>query len=334
MRKTLKQVLQILDGKPTRMRGQSMTELALTMPIFLIMLVGLTEVGWFANNYLILTDVVRSAGRYGSIHDPMEWAPGEEWNNERHDCDVVGTGVNGEDVFTTPHSDPGDDLYAQPLPGPDFYNGVESDQLGYYDGVACDALVNMLPLDFKDGEDDIVVSVFSYATFQNCGSGPCIRIVGRYPNQANECATDTFDPFDADRDGVVDTFENATFFDNPGGGGSEGYRGYVFRAHQVPDDDNSCIGSDFSNERMEELLNSTLVKSDITQDATPLELGFIPNYGLVLVEMQWNSYQLLGLPFFSWVGNPIRVRVWSLFPVSAAEPDLDCWTNPQCVRTD
>jgi hypothetical protein len=67
-----------------------------------------------------------------------------------------------------------------------------------------------------------------------------------------------------------------------------------------------------------------LTKADIVQSLTATERGFLPNYGLVLVEMQWNSYQLLGLPFFSWIGNPVTIKIWGMFPVSAAEPDIVC----------
>ena len=73
---------------------------------------------------------------------------------------------------------------------------------------------------------------------------------------------------------------------------------------------------------MEEQLNRTLTETDLTETLANDEIQELPNFGLVLVEMQWNSYQLLGLPFFAWVGDPIRIHVWSIFPVSAAEPDM------------
>jgi hypothetical protein len=327
MRKTWKKALAVLDGTPTGMRGQSMVELAITMPIFLIMLVGLVEVGWFANNYLILTDVVRAAGRYGSIRDPLDWVEGEEFNHHRLDCDVADPAKGGWDGSTTFNILPPGEFVTTPPPlGAPFYTGVESEDYGYYDGVACAAIRNMAPLYFNEEEDDIVVSVISYVVINNCGSGSCVRVAGRYPSKSNECG-ETVEPFDIDRDGIIDPFEDSTYFD----GGVETTRGYVFRANQVPSDDAACIGSEFDLDWLENQLNLTLVKDDWS-DISALEVGFAPNYGMVLVEMSWNSYQLLNLPIFSFVGNPLRIHVWGMFPVSAAEPDVDCWNNTPCKK--
>mgnify|MGYP001013003906 CR=1 FL=1 len=59
MRATFRRLLDLLDGRPTGARGQSLVELTLTLPVLLVMLMGLTEIGWYANNYLTLLDVVR-----------------------------------------------------------------------------------------------------------------------------------------------------------------------------------------------------------------------------------------------------------------------------------
>ncbi|MBK8028832.1 MAG: pilus assembly protein [Chloroflexi bacterium] len=72
MLRTLAKIVQILDDTPAiygeRRKGQSVVELALVTPILIILLAGLIEVGWFANNYLTLLDVSRAAraARYGS----------------------------------------------------------------------------------------------------------------------------------------------------------------------------------------------------------------------------------------------------------------------------
>lgn len=331
MRRTWRKALAILDGTPTGTKGQSMVELAITLPIFLIMLVGLTEVGWFANNYLILTDVVRAAGRYGSVRDPLEWDEGEEWNYHRLDCDIADAAKGGWDGSTTFNLlPPGDYVTTPPSMGSPFFTGIESEDFGFYDGVACSAIRNMAPLVFNEDEDDIVISVVSYVTIKNCGGGPCIRVAGRYPSNSNECG-DGVDPFDIDRDGALDDFEDAVRFDNPGGNdsSSETTRGFVLRGNQVPTNDTSCRGSEFDVDWLEEQLNKTLLKDDGSLIGN-LEVNYSPNYGMVLVEISWNSYQLLGLPFFTWVGNPIRIHAWGMFPVSAAEPDVDCWDNTPC----
>src|SRR5215813_10569018 len=63
MSRTLQKIVSILDGKPKAVRGQSFVEMALTMPLLITMLLGMVEIGFLANNYLILTDAVREAGR-------------------------------------------------------------------------------------------------------------------------------------------------------------------------------------------------------------------------------------------------------------------------------
>ena len=102
MRATFRQILAMLDGAPARTRGQSLVELTLTLPLLLIMLLGLTEIGWYANNYMTLLDVVREAGRFGSVRDPMLWLSGEELNYERLDCDEISGNFGQQDNETNP----------------------------------------------------------------------------------------------------------------------------------------------------------------------------------------------------------------------------------------
>jgi|GEM_PF-983527 len=340
-KKGFKHLLDILDGKPTNTRGQSMVELALTMPIFLIMLIGLVEVGWFANNYLILSDVVRAGARVGSLNDPLTWPIGAEKHWNRLDCDVnVGSNTAASGTYFYPRRVlPNNQQPPVSLSG--FEPGVETTTLGYFDEVACNVMANMDPLEFKEAGalnsqlnetndprylDDIVVSAFGYVRMSNCGSGtPCMRVVSRFPSSQNECNIDPYDPFDVNRNGTRDMEVEieSPFYD---ASSDEGIRGYVFRGTQVVPDGNGCIGSEFSAEWVEEQLMLTLTDADSTGAITDDELSRLPSYGLVMVEIQWWSYQLLRLPFFTWVGDPFRIHVWSMFPVSAAEPDFDCWS--------
>ncbi len=344
MHKSAKKLLAILDGKPTGTKGQSMVELSLTMPIFLIMLMGLVEVGYFANNYLILSDVVRAAGRYGSLQDPLDWRPGNERLYHFLDCDATSINPNAATEYPIP-AGPNLNLSqvqsevnsALQLGGYFRTDGTESANLGYYDGVACSVLANLAPLELNRTVDDIVISVFSYATLEGaepCGgaaNSPCIRVTGRYPARQNECANDARDPFDIDGDGVLDDGSgetpaerrdiNGDYFDSTT---DEQVRGYVFRGHAFDPDEPSCFGSHFTVQWMEEQLEKSLVLPNNDGERMDVdEITAIPNYGLVLVEITFASEQLLGLPFFTWVGNPIDVHIWGIFPVSAAEPDIE-----------
>ena len=48
-------------------RGQTMTEFAIVLPIFCMLLLGIAQLGIAFNNYLALTDGVRAGARYGAV---------------------------------------------------------------------------------------------------------------------------------------------------------------------------------------------------------------------------------------------------------------------------
>ena len=60
---------------PRRFRGQSFLELALILPILLIMLMGLVEVSLFIGRYLDILDLTREAARFASVRDPFVTVP-------------------------------------------------------------------------------------------------------------------------------------------------------------------------------------------------------------------------------------------------------------------
>jgi hypothetical protein len=100
-----------------------------------------------------------------------------------------------------------------------------------------------------------------------------------------------------------------------------GLRSYAFRGNHLSDD--GCYGSGFSNDWIEDQLNRSYLDSAINPSGGREDLEQLPNGGAVLVEIYWNSDQLLGLPFFTWIANPIVAHVWAIYPVSSLEPDLD-----------
>jgi hypothetical protein len=315
MKRTFRKVLAILDGTPTGMRGQSLVELSVTMPILLIMLLGMVEIGWLANNYLTLIDVTREAGRYGSVRDPvLQWTPGYEVTYNWMDCD---TRDNTFDKL------PNELRTTYPGPSiPGFSNGIEGTQLGYYDGVACAVLTNMVPLQFDDQTDDIVVSVFSYAPFPDAGSpaGTRIRVVGRYPTGSNECPSDS-DPFNPSYYTATPPGWDATT------GAQEGRRGYFFRGNHSPSA--GCLGSEFTTQEIEDMLNTTVL-DDSGGAITANEITHVPSGGIILVEVFWNSRPLLGVPFFNIIGEELDLHVWSLFPNTAAEPACNLLNGADC----
>lgn len=50
--------------------GQSMLEMAIFLPVLLLLIAGMVEVGMYANDYLTLLDAAREAARFGSNLDP------------------------------------------------------------------------------------------------------------------------------------------------------------------------------------------------------------------------------------------------------------------------
>jgi len=79
-----------------RPRGQSLVEMAILLPILLILLSGLIEFGFMLNEYLTLQDGVRNAARFASDSD---YASAETVDTTG---DLPCDGVPGNDVFPQP----------------------------------------------------------------------------------------------------------------------------------------------------------------------------------------------------------------------------------------
>ena len=325
MRAKFRTIIAVLDGKPTGARGQSLVELTITLPVLLVMLLGLTEIGWFANNYLTLIDVVREAGRFAATGNPTEWIDGDEKNYHALDCDQDIAFYNDHDTTVYYDTWPG----ASDLATWGYYE-LDEPTRGYYDGIACSMLANMQPLIFNHQTDDIVISVFQFVVVNKGTPSAEVRISGRLPARANECeGSDLRDPFDwhgplgpaSAPDGLANgAYENQGDDFGKWDADVENIRGYVFRGNHRIDygGTKQCLGSEFSIEQVQALLN---FEGDADQVR---KLTQATNYGLVLVEMFWEHTQLLGLPWFRLgpLEETSTIHVWTFFPVSAAEPDI------------
>ena len=62
----------VLAQRRGTMRGQSFVELALVLPVLLILLLGVVEVAVFIGRYLDLLDLTREAARWASVRDPFQ----------------------------------------------------------------------------------------------------------------------------------------------------------------------------------------------------------------------------------------------------------------------
>jgi TadE-like protein len=166
----VRQLVAILDGAPVPaakhitakgkrrgLRGQSLVEMTITVPVLLVMILGLSEIGFLANNYLIMMDLVREAGRRGSVLNPTLWSGGETRNYNRLDCDGNNTQYN---IFASQTRG-----LARGKPELDAYGYISSatdtGKYGFFDAVVCQAMLSMAPLEFED------LSPWTGPTFQN-----------------------------------------------------------------------------------------------------------------------------------------------------------------------
>ncbi|MBX3083480.1 MAG: pilus assembly protein [Anaerolineae bacterium] len=192
MRDRIRGILKVLDGQPSRVKGQGLVELALTTPLLILLILGVTEIGFLANNMLTLMDTVREASRRAVTLDPRSWTPGAARWGERMDCDFR------NDAFSltigspaAPNRDQANEWRGvNRLPGyvktgttTIVEGGVtktleigDKPSFEFFDAVACYAISILSPLEFNDdetwGQDDIIVSVVSYITMDYSATGP------------------------------------------------------------------------------------------------------------------------------------------------------------------
>jgi Flp pilus assembly protein TadG len=223
MQRFIHNVIQLLDGTPAvygkRQSGQSLVEMALITPILIIMLMGMVEIGWFANNYLTLLDVARAGARRAAVLQE-QFSP-LEWDNTASYARVIDVGANdytrqglalsGSSQLTMPNIYPVDpNNQSVTTDSTAFRNNqrlCENTNRQFYLELTCVMLASMSPLVLNPNNniDDIVISGFSIARITSPqGSpafnvlGPDVRpggataqthmvVVGRYPTNANEC---------------------------------------------------------------------------------------------------------------------------------------------------
>ena len=130
--------------------GQSYLELALVLPVLLIMLLGLVEVSFYIASYLNGLDLTREAARFASVRDPFDG--------------------KGSDVYTVPGY------------GSSTCQDTDPSKVDFYYSTACNfssppactnpnfcgGLNTYLP--FNPDTDDIVISVFTVSNVMHNGS--------------------------------------------------------------------------------------------------------------------------------------------------------------------
>lgn len=362
MRRFIKQVVEVLDGAPPStkrgQRGQSLVEMTLIMPILLIILLGVIEIGWFAQNVLTLTESVRVGARRAPFlngnFSPLAW--------------------NEEATYPPPSdalaNDPRVRVRGGGAPDADC-NEIEQNDNGFFNLIVCATISAMDPLVLNqaNGKDDIVVSAFALqrvtigatnnddidpnsSTFNSdtgYSAGTQLVVVGRYPYSANECYLwDERDPFDWIENGVVDhtlnpvqlPFELAVWdpvesqyvgFADTNDTEPERMVGFAWLGQWRYVNElgmrTDCYGSQWKMEEIQERAN---LEGFLTGEG---DRQYLPSVGLVLVEVFWEHTLIFeDLPVISPVyeimggGQPDTVadviRTWAMFPAPGAEPRL------------
>lgn len=219
MRKLMVKIIQLLDGTPAvygkRQSGQSVVELALITPILIILLAGLVEIGWFANNYLNLLDVTRVGARRGAVlqdqKSPLFWdnkytyVPNVMLPTQYQ---MANGSVTMPDGTVQDNGTDAQRFMFRWMPADSTVSGNTGVQAcdpnyvdrAFYNEVICTMITTMDPLVLNqtNGIDDIIVSGFSlqqvdatahptYLAASYDTTKPQVVVAGRYPTNANEC---------------------------------------------------------------------------------------------------------------------------------------------------
>jgi len=267
-------------------RGQSMLEMAILMPILLLLIAGMVEVGAYANDYLTLLDAVREGARFGSDLDPYLTIQ-EPFDTRTGTLDPF-PDVRPPTVIT-----PG--MTARQL-----YDLCDQGKtVNFYYEIACLTFQN-IPIGqlevTADANDDIVITVIGYAkTGEIVRRWPLVQIGGESPPLPYPNPNDRSYHFKGINDGDA----------NPGCTADHRENCRCWSLYGVR-------GSLFDNAQIENVLKDIRTKSGF-EDA---EAG-----GLVIVEVFHAHPHFTGMfAIGDFIPDPIQMRTYSIFPLSAATP--------------
>ncbi|MBC7869889.1 MAG: pilus assembly protein, partial [Chitinophagaceae bacterium] len=177
MRRIARKILQILDGTPAvygkQERGQSLVEMAFITPLILVLIAGIVEIGWLANNYLTLQEVTKVGARRGTVLtgdlSPLNW---DNRGSSLPPSQTGGNTIDSDDASLTGQAL----IDAQNRRANVRICGQLELVPGFYNIILCTMLDSMEPLiirfqdDLPVGEtavDDIAISVFAVQTVHN-----------------------------------------------------------------------------------------------------------------------------------------------------------------------
>ncbi len=263
-------------------RGQSFLELALVLPILLILLLGLVEVVIFIGRYLDLLDLTREAARFASVRDPD---PTTFTNGLIPDCgnpQYYNFYFSAACVLSPPDTnDKGK--------SPETYNtslcpldlNADRNAAGNEASSFCNGLNPYVYI--NPATDDVVISVFTVTSDRYAGTNKTC------PEGQDQCVTGS-QPAGGPW-ALSDNDANSTNNDN----WTRNCDGEVVRTQPY-----------YTEEKVNELL---------TQD------NLLPGRGFVAVEVYYCYHQVLNIPIFTqFVPNPLQIHAYTIMPLPAAQP--------------
>jgi hypothetical protein len=141
MRNMTRGILRVLDGAPRPANrgaqvGQSLVEMAFIIPLLAIMVVGIVEIGWYANHFLIMLEVTRVGARAGTtLSGDLSPAAWNELASVHPVVHVNGLGRLPADVPVEATNSRNCDLVSS-----------DPNVRGFYNFIACTMVNSLLPL--------------------------------------------------------------------------------------------------------------------------------------------------------------------------------------------
>lgn len=263
-------------------RGQSLVELALFLPVLLILLSGLVEFGFGLNQYINVVEATREGARFGVDGDPGN----EPFKDDpaRADRDLVAD-LSGYLVSdTTCQDDP-----STPA--------VEETTRDYYGQIACIVQRAADPITLTPSNSDIIITVVRTYRDAQCDNPPPPPTPTPDPNGV-ECQTEIlpepygFWPY------MITQVPSGMSSTSPGDPTVAG-RWQLY---------NSGLTTQFDRTRIQNYLSSTPIRSQSSA-------------GVLIVETYYNYEMLLKLPWITqFVPDPILFYTYTIVPLPAAEP--------------
>ncbi len=285
-------------------RGQSFVELALVLPVLLIMLLGLVEVAFFMSKYLDGLDLTREAARFASIRDPFASTP--------HDSDCF-SGESFDFYWDTscifaPSDKPSCLQVGVDHPGIDIVDVDLGGTRGWLNW--CNGLNKYL--NFNPATDDVVLSAYTVNADNT--------ISQVHPNLNN-----------TSNEHVTDSGGNTSYYwalsNHLNYAGDTAHRGADTVASPLVDNwKKDCKGTSDPNRIPYYTMASVTAMGANSINASDFPAGMtaatVPGTkGFIAVELYYCHSQVLGLPFFTiFVPNPILIHVYTLMPLPAAAP--------------